>query len=709
MNKNIKLSIGMIVKNEEENLDKCLTALQPLLKGVNSELIIADTGSSDRTVEIALNYTKQIYYFDWCDDFAKARNYILEKAKGEWFLYIDADEWFEKVDLIIKFLNSQESDGYNDACFILKNYDSFNRSGNFTEEYIKRLFRIMPGRKFQGTIHEYVLQVGQLKFIDEHIIHYGYVQENRDLKKHKKNRRNLPLLLQELEKTPDNLQMLYQLAQEYLCIDNKDKLLETCNKILKKYGDEIDSYYVIKAYWMLNYIYISRGEYSKVIEFADDYLNDTRDYYNIKIMDVLCQAIDVLLKLKEYLKVIKIFKKLFSLLEECDKRILDGEEGYGASVWVQDGLEREKKEFQFAFSLFKCEMYQDSFLHLKCIKGVLGERLIDQNVELWYDILSKTKEYGELYEYYCIIKEYNDKADYVKKIILKIWDGDPDLGIKISQSFLVLPYGDEFVDLIKVYYNLETKGLQAVPDMETLLNTITPMKEYGRLIYLALKYGVSFHSYIEACSHDDIAVLAYQMIENYQLFKGNNADHVINVSLDMSLKEELFNIKMLERRLFDVHLTNEKTEQLFDNYTRDKIRYLRKILREEMLTIQECDSLPGEYCFAVYTDLALQYCEKKDFKNSIHYYRKALKCWPFMKDIISIKTNRIKELIEQNRLDKLEFEQGAIKIKHYIWKMIQEKNLKTAKDTLIAYEKINPKDREIECIRQRLNMESEKI
>ncbi|WP_125141505.1 tetratricopeptide repeat-containing glycosyltransferase family 2 protein [Clostridium transplantifaecale] len=698
----MKLSIGLIVKNEEKNLDRCLTALQPLLKGVTSELIIVDTGSSDQTVEIAHKYTEKVHFFDWCDDFAEARNYVLDKAKGEWFLYIDADEWFESVSLIVAFLNSSESECYNDACFIIRNYDSFSRSSNYTEEYIKRLFRKLPGRKFEGIVHEHVTNMGKLKFIDEHINHYGYVQDSTNFERNKKNKRNLPLLIRELEKEPDNLLMLYQLAQEYLCLDDKDKIIQTCNKIITKYSSEIDNYYVIKAYWMLNQVYMSRGEYEKIIDVVENYMEDSRQHYNIKMLDVLCQAIDVLLRLKEYEKVTRMFERLFSLLGECDERISHGEEGFGASVWAQDEMEREKRLFQFAFSLFQCRRYRDSLVHLKNIKGLLGDRLIEENVELWHDILTETGEYGELCKYYLKVKQNSGKMEYVSKIILSIWDGDSKLGEKTAQGFLSLPDDDEFVRLIKVYYYAEKNGAEVIPDLEALMDTITPRKEYGRLIYLAQKYDVPLKKYIGSCSSDEIAVLAYQMIELYQ---HNDDNKDAKCSENLTIKEEFFKIKMLERQLFDIHLTNDKIEFLFDCYTRDKMRYLRKLIRNEMLNENECNNLPGEYCFAVYSEVALDYYEKRDLKNSFYYYRKALKCWPFMKDIISIKTKRIKAKFESEREDKQEFDENAIKIKKYIWKMIQENNFKIAQETLGAYKKINATDKEIEILEQSLNKE----
>ena len=112
------LTIGMIVKNEEKYLEQCLSGLKPILDNVDSELIIADTGSTDRTVEIAKQFTDNVFFFEWINDFAAARNSTLEKARGEWYMFVDGDEVFQSCDEIIKFFNSGEYKKYNSASFM---------------------------------------------------------------------------------------------------------------------------------------------------------------------------------------------------------------------------------------------------------------------------------------------------------------------------------------------------------------------------------------------------------------------------------------------------------------------------------------------------------------------------------------------------------------------------------------------------------------
>ena len=89
------LSIGMIVKNESRCLEKCLNALTPLRNAVSCELVIADTGSTDNTKEIAAKYADTLFDFLWVNDFSKARNAVMDRCKGKWFITIDADEYLE--------------------------------------------------------------------------------------------------------------------------------------------------------------------------------------------------------------------------------------------------------------------------------------------------------------------------------------------------------------------------------------------------------------------------------------------------------------------------------------------------------------------------------------------------------------------------------------------------------------------------------------
>ena len=107
---NIQLSISLLASNRAASLERCLDSLRPLLMQVPSELIIVFTGTDEKVKEIASRYTDKVLPFTWCDNFSAARNVGLWAAKGEWFMYIDDDEWFEDVTEIRDFFLSDRKD-----------------------------------------------------------------------------------------------------------------------------------------------------------------------------------------------------------------------------------------------------------------------------------------------------------------------------------------------------------------------------------------------------------------------------------------------------------------------------------------------------------------------------------------------------------------------------------------------------------------------
>lgn len=88
------LAVCIIAKNEEQNIARCLDCLKPY----DFEIIVADTGCTDRTKEMALRYTDKVYDFTWCDDFAAAKNFAVLKASHTHVLVLDSDEFLKRFD-----------------------------------------------------------------------------------------------------------------------------------------------------------------------------------------------------------------------------------------------------------------------------------------------------------------------------------------------------------------------------------------------------------------------------------------------------------------------------------------------------------------------------------------------------------------------------------------------------------------------------------
>lgn len=163
----ITISICMIVKNEEDVLARCLSSIQEIA----DEIIIIDTGSQDRTKEIAYQYTNKVYDFAWCDDFSKARNFSFSKASSDYLMWIDADDILLEEDR--KQLLHLKDTISNDTSLVMMKYNtSFNADGSLAfTHYRERLLRRSDNFQWEGFIHEVISPRGKIIYSDIAITH----------------------------------------------------------------------------------------------------------------------------------------------------------------------------------------------------------------------------------------------------------------------------------------------------------------------------------------------------------------------------------------------------------------------------------------------------------------------------------------------------------------------------------------------------------
>lgn len=229
----IKLTISLLVSNRITTIRKCLDSIKPLLEQFPSELIVVDTvgeENSDGSLAIAREYTDHIVRFHWCNDFAAARNAGLKRARGEWFLYLDDDEWFEDVTPIIDFLKTDDG-SYNSCLYDQRNYN--DREGNtYKDGMVCRMARRTAGVIFKNKMHEYLEHFAPVKQLDCFVHHYGYVYASSAVRiAH--SRRNIAPLLEMLEEDPRDLRNILHLCQEYNAIREYKKARELCERALE--------------------------------------------------------------------------------------------------------------------------------------------------------------------------------------------------------------------------------------------------------------------------------------------------------------------------------------------------------------------------------------------------------------------------------------------------------------------------------------------
>ncbi len=210
----VLLTVCLIARNEERFLGACLKSIQ----GLNAQIIVVDTGSTDRTVEIARDFGAEVYSFTWSDDFAAARNAALEHARGDWVLMLDADEELPKDQhaALMGDIAQAKVLGYRLPLVNIE-HEAHGRS------HVPRLFRNMPGIFYTGRIHEQIfpslmphtkawgldLAIGTAQ-----ITHHGYTRQmmvDRD-----KIQRNLRLLQLAVLENPMDVNLLMNLGLEWV-------------------------------------------------------------------------------------------------------------------------------------------------------------------------------------------------------------------------------------------------------------------------------------------------------------------------------------------------------------------------------------------------------------------------------------------------------------------------------------------------------------
>ncbi len=204
----------MIVRNEENTIRRALS----WGKGVVSERIVVDTGSTDRTVELAREMGATVYHFDWVDDFAAAKNFAIEKARHEWIAFLDADEYFTEdgARLLLHAITQLHPLGMES---ILTAWVNLENDGSVsTVGTQRRVFRNLPTLRYQGRIHEAIntLDGHRIPTVDMvrelSIFHTGYGAAESA----KKSGRNLKLIQMELADHPDSYEMWGYMGQEYV-------------------------------------------------------------------------------------------------------------------------------------------------------------------------------------------------------------------------------------------------------------------------------------------------------------------------------------------------------------------------------------------------------------------------------------------------------------------------------------------------------------
>ncbi len=219
----ISYSICIITKNECSILEECLRRLKKL----GQEIVVLDTGSTDDTCEMVLKYTDKLYHFEWCHDFSAARNECIKHASHDYILTVDSDEYLTEWDeMTNQKLIATNPDGIG----------RIYRTDTYTQQGETRTVREGMGRFFskklyhyEGSIHEQIVPNDHnatasyyaLNAEFDHMAYAGDIETRA-----KRSKRNIDLLLKELEQNPDDTYFMFQLGQAYFMMEDYENAVQ---------------------------------------------------------------------------------------------------------------------------------------------------------------------------------------------------------------------------------------------------------------------------------------------------------------------------------------------------------------------------------------------------------------------------------------------------------------------------------------------------
>ncbi len=335
----VLFSLCMIVRNEEKMLRDCLESVS----GLVDEIILVDTGSEDKTIEIAKEFGAEIFNFPWLDDFAAARNESLKHARGEWILYLDADERISPLN--IEKLRKALSEADEKLGALLCTIESLHYIDEDNQELHRgaypRLFRNLgyPKIKFTGRVHEQISPsirdagLGMLGS-DIVIIHEGY-NTTKDVME-SKIKRNYKLLLDHIQEEPTNGYAWYQLGQTLAQMRLKEKAEESILFAIEC-GDLSDSVYASAAN-SLSKMSGSRRDFEKALFWSEESLKKAPE----QVFGLTLKA-SALLQLKRAEESVSCFEKALLVLSDRKGNPQSGFDIMLSPKSIREGLEKARK------------------------------------------------------------------------------------------------------------------------------------------------------------------------------------------------------------------------------------------------------------------------------------------------------------------------------------------------------------------------------
>jgi len=620
------LSICMMVKNEENNLPRCLDSLKPLLSKPYTELIIIDTGSSDRTVDISRKYTSKVFHHPWNNHFAEMRNISISYAKGEWLFIIDADEELVNPYELINFLEGDEQKKFNSVQLNIKSFTNSNLTRYSINPNI-RIFRNIEGFKFVGSVHNQPLFKKPTKHTSIILNHYGYFSDDNELMEKKFNRTS-KLLKAELEKSPDNVYYRFQLARSFLMHND---IIEGYNEIKKAYEIIVQKqnqkryFYVygdyIRAALRLNKFEEAKAICAESIKLRPDYI-DAYAYLGLAQFQTgeKDAAIDNF----------KFYLKLYS-------------KGDSLSIMSDPVLEVHTlvPEYHSDVLLKMAAYYYDNQRYEEALESVYSALDNKHKINLIIKLLLAEKKYQELKDYYCHLQTLGNKT--LKSFFVEFIESE----IKNNTSINLNALSSQFASIDDEYGFLNKIRISVGNEQITLIKEFLQRYDFHELplIYveifkILITQQHSLIPHLKRLKTSKIKQIVKYLIDNF------DREYFIDILTNSNQWTKEFQASRVYTAIANVVLLNEiercklnpKEDSLlisiFETYLEQGIYLCSNLYQTEKFRLIYESLENDEHKFFISISLAQDAIQNNNTKLAIKYFRKSTEIYPYMSSLM---------------------------------------------------------------------------
>lgn len=643
-----KLSICIMAKNEEKFLEKCLRSIKPLIDNGIAELIFVDTGSTDRTVDIASKYTNDIYIKTWQGNFSEMRNYCISLAQGEYLFIPDADEEVELTGIkkLVDLFSEEDYKKYYTYTLKERNYED-NEFKKYAMNARMFIFKNEGEFCYYGKIHEQPNFKQPVKSLDVMVNHSGYIMNSKEVRERKFNRTEY-ILKKELEKEPLNIYYRYQLTKSYSVYGDHKESLNQAKLFMRILNNISFNSNYIMYYNAAAVVYFCNKLYDEAIKTCDNILRVSPDFIDA----LYFKAQSSFLK-ENYEESIKCYKCYLNLLSNIhDNSIMNDTRLEFYSI---DSSEIAEKDIMVAY--LKLQNYSE-FIEYALTKDNHKAGAYQFGMIISYIQLNQFKELAMFYKINIHCASENDKLDFIYYIKNQIENLDNKDLKMILDEFNKLSIKDEYLNLLKKC--IEKREKNSLKDIIRFL----AKQDMQNLNILMLEKAI-YDFIIILINNKDMGLMLNEIIDIRKVIK--------NVLVQILNKKSING------------LNNDQILSIIFKY----MDYSFLVYKNSKQSLNE-----KEILFLENITISLKHIQKNDLISAVRSIKHAVLEDEEMANAMAL---YIENLIDSNEdsLASKEMESYSLIIKSEINKLIEQGNYEEAKKIISEYETIDENDLEV--------------